>query len=85
MRLVLLVSKWCPSCPAAEKVWSEAAARAGLALEVLDVANQDDRRLVVDLGIRTIPATVINGKLRALGTCTLGEASVLIRQEREPQ
>ncbi len=80
MKLQLLVSKWCPTCPAAEKVWSEAAARQGLMLEVLDVGNADGRRVATDLGIRTIPAMVIDGKLRALGTSTLGQALALLQE-----
>jgi glutaredoxin len=74
MKLQLLVSQWCPTCPAAEKVWSEAAARKRLKLEVLDVGKPEGRRIAVDLGIHTVPAMVINGKLCSLGTCTLGQA-----------
>jgi len=81
MKLQLLVSQWCPTCPAAEKVWSQAAARAGHALEVLDVGKPEGRRIVVDLGIRTVPAMVIDGKLRSLGVCTVGEALTMLRQE----
>ena len=80
MKLQLLVSKWCPTCPAAEKVWSEAAAREGLQLEVLDVGNSGGRRVVVDLVIRTVPAMVIDGKLRALGTSTISQALALLQE-----
>ncbi len=80
MKLQLLVSKWCPTCPAAEKVWSEAAAHEGQMLEVLDVGNSDGRRVAVDLGIRTVPAMVIDGKLQTLGTCTVSEALALLRR-----
>ncbi len=82
MRLQLLVSQWCPTCPAAEKVWSEAAAREGLTLEVLDVGKPEGRSIVVDLGIRTVPAMVINGKLCSLGTCSLGEALAMLHTQR---
>ncbi len=80
MTLQLLVSKWCPTCPAAERVWSEAAAREGLELEVLDVGDPAGRNVAVDLGIRTVPAMVIDGKLRALGTCTISQALALLQQ-----
>jgi glutaredoxin len=79
MKLQLLVSQWCPTCPAAEKVWSEAAAREGMKLEVLDVGKPEGRRVVVDLGIRTVPAIVIDGKLRSLGTCTVSEALAMLQ------
>jgi len=78
MKLQLLVSQWCPTCPTAEKVWSEAAVRKGLTLEVLDVGKPDGRRVTSELGVRTVPAMVIDGKLRSLGTCTLGEAIALL-------
>lgn len=78
MKLQLLVSQWCPTCPAAEKVWSQAAARAGLTLEVLDVGKPEGRRITSGLGVRTVPAMVIDGKLRSLGVCTLGEASAML-------
>lgn len=84
MKLQLLVSKWCPTCPAAEKVWSEAADRQGLKLEVLDVGSSEGRRMAVDLGIRAVPAMVIDGKLRAFGTCTISQAQTLIRQGAVP-
>lgn len=78
MKLQLLVSQWCPTCPAAEKVWSEAAARQGLTLEGLDVGKPECRRVTSGLGIRTVPAMVIDGKLRSLGTCTLAEAMSML-------
>jgi glutaredoxin len=81
MKLQLLVSQWCPTCPAAQTVWSEAAARAGLTLDVLDVGKPEGRRIVSDLGIRTVPAMVIDGKLRSLGVCTVGEALTMLRPE----
>jgi glutaredoxin len=84
MKLQLLVSQWCPTCPAAEKVWSEAAARKSLALEVLDVGKPEGRRITSELGVRTVPAMVIDGKLRSLGTCTLGEAMALLSPQEQP-
>lgn len=84
MKLQLLVSKWCPTCPSAEKTWSEAAARQGLTLEVLDVGNAQGRSVAVDLGIRTVPAMVIDGKLKALGTCTVSQALALIEAGAAP-
>lgn len=76
--LQLLVSKWCPSCPAAEKVWSEVAARQGLSLEVLDVGQPAGRQVAVALGVRTIPAIVIDGVLRAVGVSSTADAYALL-------
>jgi glutaredoxin len=81
MKLQLLVSQWCPTCPTAEKVWSEAAAREGVELEVLDVGKPEGRSIVSDLGIRTVPAMVIDGRLRSLGTCTISEAQAMLHPQ----
>jgi hypothetical protein len=81
MKLQLLVSQWCPTCPTAEKVWSEAAAREGLTIDVLDIGKPEGRRVVVELGIRTVPAMVIDGRLRSLGTCTVSEARALLKPQ----
>ena len=84
MKLQLLVSQWCPTCPAAEKVWSEAAARQGLTLDVLDVGKPEGRHIASALGLRAVPALVIDGKLRSLGVCTPGEAlSILSAQAQQ--
>lgn len=79
MRVQLLVSQWCPTCPAAEALWSKAAALEGLTLEVLDVADAAGRRVVVEAGARTVPALIIDGTLRAIGTSTVSEARALLR------
>ena len=83
MKLQLLVSKWCPTCPAAESVWAGVASREGLSLEVLDVGDPAGRQIAVELGIRSVPAIVIDGKLRAVGTCTSTDALALL-SERNP-
>ena len=83
MKLQLLVSQWCPTCPAAERVWAEAAAREGIALEVLDAGKPEGRRIVVNLGIRTVPAMVIDGTLRSVGTCTLDEAQAMLHLQNK--
>jgi glutaredoxin len=79
----LLVSKWCPSCPAAEKVWSDVAARKGVILEVLDVRRAAGRQVALELGIRTVPAIVIDGRLRAVGTSSMADALALVDGRQE--
>ncbi|HEV2548858.1 MAG TPA: thioredoxin family protein [Stellaceae bacterium] len=78
MKLQLLVSKWCPSCPTAEQVWSKVAAGNGLTLEVLDVGQPAGRHLALELGIRTVPAIVIDGTLRGVGTSSIADAFALV-------
>ncbi len=66
-RVQLLVSEWCAPCRGAEILWQEIARRKAIDLRVLDVSQVEGRELVARLGIRTIPATVIDGELRFVG------------------
>ena len=45
---------------------------------MLDVGKPAGRAIVVERGIRTVPAVVIDGKLRSLGVCTVGEATAML-------
>ncbi len=74
MRVELLVSDWCPTCPAAEAVWRQVAAEKDIDYAVLDLAQPEGKRLARDLRVRTIPALAIDGHLKAVGVVPLGEA-----------
>lgn len=78
MKVQLLVSEWCVPCRDAERVWQEVSRAKEIALEVLDVGQPEGRSIVANLGVRTVPSTVIDGRLAHLGVPTLGEANALI-------
>ena len=78
MKIQLLVSKWCPTCPQAEQVWSEVARSASVDYEVLDVSERTGRELISLLRIKTVPAVVIDGQLKAVGVQPLAEAQALL-------
>lgn len=78
MKVQLLVSEWCVPCRSAESVWQDIAREKAIAFEVLDVGQPEGRAVVAQLGVRTVPSTVIDGVLRHLGVPTLGEARELV-------
>ena len=78
MKVQLLVSKWCPTCPQAERIWAEAAQKVPMDLEVLDVAERDGREVVSRLRIKTVPAVVVEGVLKTVGVQPLGEVLKLL-------
>jgi len=78
MRVELLVSDWCATCPAAEAVWRQVAAEKEIDYAVLDLAQPEGKRLARDLHVRTIPALAIDGVLKAVGVVPLGEARRLV-------
>jgi glutaredoxin len=74
MKVQLLVSEWCVPCRAAETVWRSVAQEKDIAFEVLDVGQPEGREVVARLGVRTVPATVVDGVLRHVGVPTGKEA-----------
>ena len=74
MKVELLVSDWCPTCPQAEQVWRTVATEREFEFAVLDLAQPEGRELAQRLRIRTIPAAVIDGELKAIGVPSLSEA-----------
>jgi thiol-disulfide isomerase/thioredoxin len=86
MRVQLLVSEWCAPCRAADEVWRRVAEEKAISFEVLDVAQPEGRAVVAPRGIRTVPATVIDGELKHVGVPSRGEALQLVAAapERAP-
>lgn len=78
MEVRLLVSQWCPVCPQAEAVWSEVTKQHPVDYQVLDIAKPEGRTLVANLRIRTVPAVVVDGQLKAVGVQSVPEALALL-------
>ena len=74
MKVELLVSEWCPTCPQAEKVWRQVAEERAIEFAVLDMMQPEGRALAQRLRIRTIPAVAVDGALTAVGVPSLAEA-----------
>lgn len=78
MKVQLLVSEWCTPCRSAEEVWRGVARKKAIAFEVLDVGQPEGRAVVARVGVRTVPATVIDGALSHLGVPSPSEAAALV-------
>jgi hypothetical protein len=78
MKVELLVSEWCPTCPQAERVWREVAAERDFRFAVLDLAQVEGREVAQRLRIRTIPAVVVDGALAGVGVQSPDEARRLV-------
>lgn len=86
MRVELLVSEWCATCPAAEAVWRRVAGERDFEFAVLDLAQPEGKRLARSVRIRNIPAVVIDGELKAVGVVSFDDARALVAgaPERAP-
>ena len=73
-RVQLLVSEWCAPCRGAEEVWRQAAQRKDFVFEVLDVGQPEGRAIVARLGVKTVPAGVVDGRLCHVGVPSLAQA-----------
>lgn len=78
MKVELLVSEWCPTCPQAEKVWRQVAEERDVEFAVLDMMQPEGRALAQRLRIRTIPAVAVDGALAAVGVPSLAEAHKMV-------
>lgn len=78
MKVELLVSEWCPTCPQAEKVWRQVAEERDIEFAVLDMMQPEGRALTQRLRIRTIPAVAVDGVLQAVGVQSLSDAHRLV-------
>lgn len=78
MRVELLVSHWCPTCPAAEAVWRQVAGERAIDFAVVDISKPEGREIVSKLNLRTVPATVIDGVLQSVGVPSPDAARALV-------
>ncbi len=78
IKVQLLVSEWCTPCRGAEDVWKRVAQQKAITLEVLDVGQREGRAIVARLGVKTVPATVIDGILKHVGVPTGKDALSLV-------
>ena len=77
--VILLVSKWCEECIPADNAWKRLfEERKNFNYRSLDVAESEGRRLSIELYIRSVPSTIIDGKLAFVGIPTKEEASELL-------
>lgn len=78
MFVQLLVSEWCHTCPAAEKVWRDVADEHEFDFAVVDVMQPEGREIVARLRVRSVPSVVVDGELKAVGVQTPDEARALV-------
>jgi len=78
--VILLVSQWCPTCPHADALWRKLQEEYGFKYEVLDIATPEGRYWVTKLMVRSVPSTVIDGKLAFVGVPNEAEARKAIEE-----
>ncbi len=72
--VILLVSQWCATCPHADALWQKLQKEYGFKYDVLDVATPEGRAWAKKLMIRSVPSTIIDGRLTFVGVPDEAEA-----------
>lgn len=84
MEVWLLVIADCPSCREAEGVWRTATAERTAGFQVADArTDPEGRRLAEGLRLRTFPAVIIDGELKAVGVQSRAQALALLEEGPE--
>ncbi len=78
MKVQLMVSEWCSSCHQAERIWRDVSQQHEFDFAVLDMGQPEGKALVSQLRLKTVPALVIDGELKAIGVQSLQEALALV-------
>ncbi len=77
--VILLVSKWCEECVPADRVWKTLLdERKDFTYRLIDVSEPEGRRISISLYIRSVPSTIIDGKLSYVGIPTKEDANELL-------
>lgn len=78
MKVQLMISQWCPTCPRAEQVWHQVAQERSFEFALVDVGQPEGRELAARLNLRSVPSVVVDGVLKAVGVQALEEARALV-------
>ncbi len=72
--VILLVSQWCATCPDADELWRKLQKEYGFRYDVFDINTPEGKMWVRKLMIRSVPSTIIDGKLTFVGVPEESEA-----------
>ncbi len=79
MNVALLVTRDSSSCRKAENLWRSICENENLTLRVIEDESPEGRRALTRLGLRALPAVLLNGRLVAVGVQTRDQALELLR------
>jgi hypothetical protein len=79
MKVELLVTRNSPSCRKAENLWRSIREYENLTLRVIEDTSPEGQRALTRLGLRALPAVLLNGRLVAVGVQTRDQALELLR------
>lgn len=61
--VTLVVASWCPICPSAKSFWKGFKEKESFQYEEVDIESSEGQKLVSEHSIRSVPTTLIDGKV----------------------
>ena len=83
--IVLLVSPTCGACPSAKTLWKELRVKYSFGYREIDINSQDGQDLANRHSVRTVPATIIDGRLTFVGVPSRQSAEKALQLKMRPQ
>lgn len=80
MKLQLLLTGQFPACLEARDTWQQVCQESGLRLEVIELEEQQGRQLADELGLKSFPVLLVDGRVKAVGRPSYREAVAILEQ-----
>jgi len=83
-KVTLIYASWCPSCPAAKSFWSRLRQEVSFSYEEIDIESEKGKELAERYNIRSVPASLVNGRPYFVGIPEKQRALALLRNTGAP-
>ncbi len=65
--VVMVKTENCPYCPSVDRLWKELKKKYDFNYKSVDATSEEGMKLVEKFGIMSVPATIIDDKLKFIG------------------
>jgi thioredoxin 1 len=67
IEVIVLTHKGCPACPMAKKFWEDLKCKCKFEYKDVEVYTPEGLEFIKKFGIRSVPTTIIDGKVEFVG------------------
>ena len=80
IHLQLLIAAQLPTCLETRDIWVHACQHHGVPLEVIELEDPAGQQLADELGLKSFPVLIADGKVRAVGRPKQQDATAILEQ-----
>ena len=81
MEIKLILSDVCPHCEEAEKIWRNLCENHAIEIHVIAQGQAEANQIISDKKIKSFPALIIDGEIRAVGHPTVETANQFFSEQ----